>query len=855
MASNNIINLTDNEFYNYIGSSENKDSKNVLKNLKRFFLVIHPDKCEIDKLKTTFSENPTIMDFIDTNESNKSFVCETLFVSFQNKYNELYKTESEFPSLDPENADLFYDFANSSEALLTSDIINQIALLSAFALNNFFIDNPDIILTEEDTNEILQKCRDFNTKIKPFSDKLFTINDSGSVIINPEQIIDQKGGSPKTILIILITLFIVSFITSVQCSMHSSKFTYSTQTSQTEKKTDSKVVKDSNSFVQALIPVGRAFHKSVGVIEEKIAEISGAISQTTVSSFYKVIGNFISKIDEKNADSLITIKSEKMKIETNTFDLKRLQEENARKKLDKEKSNLMIELSKNIVLSHEKIKLKNFEYLQGTFFRVLIDNLVGEKKEGLNTEFIESLNELVGYHPTLGTNFNQNVINTIGQIMASYYSEVCSNILCPKIETPKDFYENYLLDFIEFGHSTVIEIKQILNQILGEEGVKFIGELQESYTDKNTLSTYGRTGLESFSEVELNNFLQKKIKTLLTQKSGKLGAVLGAAFSVNEIFEKYGHYIYLILNVLDLSDSGFQTLTNLRKSTDIVFESMELIKPDKRNNAQVNKILTSAGITGVVSYFSEIITISQSKFLPTTVVEINTNFRSSILNFLGLQKQLSNEELLSQNKLYKSLIDNKYIELDINGNCDFLQVIDGIQKFSEANVIDTYKTDLNQLLIIIQDESKNISVPSGSIYQAVKGNISELITLNTQMITSTNDLIKVGFDISSKKMIEGPNIVLQIGQNILGELVVALGETTSKNLSKIMPNIKNMGIVFLKTIKEETITGDLLTYGGSKKLKKYTKRKNKYNKTKKLYKKKKLIKKNTKKIKKKSKKI
>lgn len=81
--------ITDNEFYNYIGIKNDleKNETNINSKLKFFNRNIHTDTCNIENLMKIFEKNENIKNFIINNEKKK--ICDELFKIFQNKKDEI----------------------------------------------------------------------------------------------------------------------------------------------------------------------------------------------------------------------------------------------------------------------------------------------------------------------------------------------------------------------------------------------------------------------------------------------------------------------------------------------------------------------------------------------------------------------------------------------------------------------------------------------------------------------------------------------------------------------------------------------------------------------------------------------
>jgi len=812
------VNLSDSDFYKYIGVTSDSSMETINKNLRQFFIKIHPDKCNLDNLRKIFRDNTQILNLINNVSSNladkdsdRQSVCTKLYQLFSNKWESLQVNsrqeinEEEGVTDNQYNIETFNDSLNAQFAL---QLVDFNTLIFYDTIVNYIEANPSATLSQDEINQIMYLLQKF---VYDNKDNLFLFKDFPP----PQQPLVQKGGSLNILLITLIFIFISSLFVSVQ-GQFASPDSVTTTTSQSKHENRKQYLSDSSfgENIGNVFKEGQNILEIVSVVSKEATKPTRHLVKQITGSVFDAIGTQVEKYTDK-------LDSDNFEIRDNIskkIQLKRNYE--AQLKDSNNKENHSDLLAKIYALGCE-IKKDSVKYSQKVLFKSVINTLLSDRDNKIpESVLFETIKTGVSYISELpngiklDTNTNILIVDAIQQIFYRFFSELQNSgvMKIPEKTTGMGIYDSYIRQYIPLVKTFFEQADKLLENI-------DVSQEQSRWAEKyksDIVGDYNKSTVLVGTENYLNNIIENKFIPLLASAGVKMlglhpavsvsvGVVAQAYSIVNEIDSArlvWGHRIHLAKNVVKSAIPVLEIIQNVR------VEGSYEQQVAKLSSTLLDKRFSSAmPIVGSLVY-----TAFQDWLFPTSDTKIKSAIQVTYINNFGIKVK---------NPVYKGLIASGKLKVN-NGNVSLNDLITSINGFNFDNYSTKETVDFFEFVLKNMEE---VYQPTISSYQSTIGIINEPIeylyeVLELKADTKTN-LNKLITNIGPKLIKDTMNIQLLIKENYsTPELGV---DETEFNIS--MSDLKVLGNVLRERLFEYNELGP--EYIGGIRYKKYINIKNK----------------------------
>jgi hypothetical protein len=835
------LNLSDSDFYKYIGVSSDSSTEMINKNLRQFYLKIHPDKCNLDNLRQIFGDNNQILNLINSvstnpadKDSDRQSICTKLYQLFSNKWESLQANSGEEMSDEEGVADNQFTetFNDSVNAQLSLQLVDFNTLNFYDIIINYIEANPSVTLSQDEINQIMYLLQKF---VYDNKDNLLLFQDYPL----PQQPLVQKGGSLNILLITLIFIFISSLFVSVQGKFLSDEALIRS----------TKLIKTSfDDDVTSVVKQGQSILQLVSVLTGKAKEPVRNLVKKTTGKVFDAIGTQVQEYTDK-LDSDNTILRESMVEKINT---KKAYEAQLRNPNNRENpSHILAQIE---ALGYA-IKEDSLTYSQSVLFKSVINTLLGKRIEKLDEEqsvLFETIKTGVSYVsiiPTVGANTNVLIVDSIEQIFYRFFSELQDSgvMKIPEKTTSKGIYDSYIRDYVPFVASAFEDFDVFLDKIdVSKEQAGFVAK----YT-ADTIGSYDKGALQVGVENYVINQIEKNaIPQLISFVSPFLGAPtilssVGVVLQACSIFDEataarltVGHRLHLVKNVVKSAVPLLNTLKNVRIEGSYEERVTELT--GALMDRKLSKSFSLA--TGIIS--SLVYTKAQGLLFPTStedVQNIDSSMKVTYINNFGT---------VVTNPVYKGLLQSGKLKVN-NGNVslnDLINSINGLDfgKYSTGETTQFFEFVLGNMEEVYKPNISNFKSVTGITRQPLNY-LSDVLGLKEDSKTDLNKITAIAATELAKKTISQAketfsqaNIEFNASSPQIGEVDVDLVDVGDIIIPNLIGLGKQLGINLKKGLGEYNSLEKEFIFIGGIRYKKYTNtknRKNKYNKTKKINKK------------------
>jgi hypothetical protein len=841
------LNLSDYDFYKYIGVPSDSSTEMINKKLKQFYLKIHPDKCNLDNLREIFVDNSQILNLINSvstnpadKNSDRQSICTKLYQLFSNKWGSLANSGEEISDEESVVDNQFTEtFNNSLNAQFALQLLDFNTLNFYDAIINYIEANPSVTLSQDEINQIMYLLQKF---VYDNKDNLFLFHDYHL----PQQPLVQKGGSLNILLITLIFIFISSLFLSVQGQFATPNGLVSISSQSVSTDSTSQSNHDKGKQYLETPTIGHIFKEGQSILDV-VSNLSQEVLTPTRSLVTKITGSAFDVIG-KQVDSYIYT------LDIDNFDLleslnrKIQQKKDYEDKLKDVNTQNRGDLLANILALSNEIKEDSIKYSQSVLFKSVINTLLKERvtipaeKQSVLFSTVKTLSSYSSDEAVL-------LVDDIEQIFYKFFSDLhASGVMkIPEKTTGILVYDNYIRQFIPSVTTFFKQVDELLENIdVSEEQARW-----EKKFKANTVGEESKASLQVSTENKLNSLIENTwipaLGTTVANLAGlhpavsvSIGAVSTAYSIVNKVDSArllWGHRLYLAKTTIKSAIPLLEFLKNMRvegsyEQKTVKFTSEFGDKLLKRDFTGLIPIIGSMTLSAIVEWL-----------YPTTIAKIKSSMQTVYVNNFGS---------FVQNPVCKDLINSGKLKLN-NGNVSLEDLISSTAGFN----FDTYSPrETNNFFDFILQNMNETYDPTISTYKSALGftnSLSEALGLKNSKINFNNLLINIG-----TKLIQGA-----IKDNASFQ-VVGVNDTPTLFLPDIKPLGNSLGNSLRESIieynnSEGTLNGGIRykKYKNTKNTKnKYNTKntKNKYNKTKKIKKMPKTNSKKTKKNLKKSKK-
>jgi len=845
------LNLTDSDFYKYIGVTSDSSTETINKNLRQFYLKIHPDKCNLDNLREIFVDNSQILNLINSGSTNpadkdsdRQSICTKLYQLFSNKWESLQANSGEEMIEEEEDVDnqFMETFNDSLNAQFALQLVDFNTLNFYNAIINYIEANPSVTLSQDEINQIMYLLQKF---VYDNKDNLFLFKDYPP----PQQPLVQKGGSLNILLITLIFIFISSLFVSIQGQFATPNGIVSDSTGSTlQSKHDARKKYLNTSTVSD--DIHNVFKEGQSILDIA-SDLSKAVKTPTTTLVKKFANNIFDVIgtqvdaytDELDKDNLKLKESIKQKTQLKkTYEdkLTDLNTENQTdllanedKLTDLNAENQTDLLAKILAVSNE-IKEESIKYSRSVLFKSVINTLLRNRVEipkEQKSELFSTVKTLSSY----SSNEAVLLVDDVEQIFYRFFNELQGSgaMKIPDKTAGRALYDSYIRQWIPSVTTFFKQIDEVLDKI-------DVSEEQRRWAEKNMSDTVGQTSVSSMqvrTENKLNNLIEKKwipsLGKAVTKIVGLHPAVkvsidiVSAAYSlVNSVDSArllWGHRIYLAKTTVK------SAITLLETTKNVGIEGTYEQKVAKFGATLTHKLMKKEfiGLFPLTGSFAW--SLAKEWVYPTSDAKIESSIQVMYVNNFGL---------IVKNPVCNDLLNSGKLKLN-NGNVSLEDLINSTADvdFKKYNPAET-----NRFFDFILKNMNETYDPTISTYQSVLGftdSLSKALGLKDSKINLNTLITNVGSKVI-KDAIQDNSSQPELGVDNVEFLV--------------LPDLKPLGNLLREGLNEYD---DLLSKGaliGGKRYKKYTNTKNTKNTKNKTKKIKKMPKTNSKKKFKKNKK-